>query len=314
MDRMTAHLDRGWELVSKGDTRRAFIAARRALELNNESPEAHNLMGYIHALDGDIEDALSCYRAAMELDEYYLDPILNAADLLVHPESDPAEAVELCEKAIELSLTDEEKLDAVLLLVEALLNLDRTDEARAKLLAARPAAPVAPMYETLLGRACFEVGLPQEAKRHLQRAVEKEPKAVDAWYYLGLLAREEGQRIEAVCHFTQVHELEAKAPLPPWADRLPPLEVVLRDALALLGPEIRALVEGTQFIVEDRPNTDQIGQEIDPRQVVYLTGVDPVAKRFERLWIFRHNLLRCGTTLPNLIEDLAAMIAREANP
>ncbi|MCU0662230.1 MAG: tetratricopeptide repeat protein [Myxococcota bacterium] len=314
MDRLTAHLDRGWELVTKGDTRRAFIAARRALELNEESPEAHNLMGYIHALDGDLEEALSCYRRAMDLDEYYLDPILNAADLLVHPDSDPAEAATLCDKAMEISLTDEERLDAALLLVEALLNMDKVDEARQKLTALQPQAPLRPPYETLLGRALYEVGLLEEAEVHLRQAVTSEPRSADAWYYLALMAREQGSRVEAVRCFAKVHELEKEAPLPPWASRVPPLATVISKAIERLNPELRGLLDGTEILVEDRPSMEQVNLETDPRQAVALRGVDPMAGRFQTLIVFRCNLLRCGTTLVNLAEDLSVMIGREANP
>jgi tetratricopeptide (TPR) repeat protein len=314
MDRLTAHLDRGWELVTKGDTRRAFIAARRALELNDESAEAHNLMGYIHALDGDLEEALSCYRAAMELDEYYLDPLLNAADLLVHPEADPAEAVALCDKAIEISLTEEERLDAALLLVEALLNLDEIEEARRRLSCLRPESTLRPPYEALIGRAFFEVGLLEEARIHLHRAIEGDSRVIDAWYYLALLAREEGERVEAVRCFAKVYELETGAPLPPWASRVPPMAELISKAIERLEPDLRVLVEGARVVVEERPTMEQVRDELDPRQTVALRGVDPEAGRYEQLFVFRRNLLRCGTTLVNLMEDLSVMIAREARP
>ena len=46
MDQFSAHLDRGWDLVQRGDAYGAEHSARRALELNGESPEAYNLLGY----------------------------------------------------------------------------------------------------------------------------------------------------------------------------------------------------------------------------------------------------------------------------
>ena len=52
MDQFSAHLDRGWDLVQKGDTRGAEASARRALELDPNSPEAHNLLGFVAATFG----------------------------------------------------------------------------------------------------------------------------------------------------------------------------------------------------------------------------------------------------------------------
>ena len=57
-------MDRAWQLISKGDGVRALLAARQALAINAESPEVHNLLGCIYAMDGDFEEALSCYEKA----------------------------------------------------------------------------------------------------------------------------------------------------------------------------------------------------------------------------------------------------------
>ena len=93
MDRFSAHIDRAWDLIVKGDTIHALIAAQKALEIDEESPEVHNLLGYIYAMDGDLDEAISNYRQAMVLDDEYVDPVLNTAELLIQSDSDPAEAV-----------------------------------------------------------------------------------------------------------------------------------------------------------------------------------------------------------------------------
>ena len=50
MDQLSAHLDRGWDLAQKGDATGASECGKRALELDPQSPEVHNLLGY--AADG----------------------------------------------------------------------------------------------------------------------------------------------------------------------------------------------------------------------------------------------------------------------
>ena len=55
-------LDRGWDLVQRGDTRGAEASARRALEIDPQSPEAYNLLGYVAALEGEASEAIENYR------------------------------------------------------------------------------------------------------------------------------------------------------------------------------------------------------------------------------------------------------------
>ncbi len=130
MDRFNAHMDRSWDLISRGEVTTAMIAARQALSLDRENPEVHNLLGYIHAVGGDFEDAIDCYRRAIDLDEWYLEPILNAAELLVHPEADPDEAIRLCHRASEMVNEPRELADITLIEVDALLNSGRDSMAR----------------------------------------------------------------------------------------------------------------------------------------------------------------------------------------
>ena len=84
-DQLTAHLDRGWDLAQKGDAAGAIACARRALEIDPQSPEVHNLMGFAAALDGDADEALEHYRQAIALDETYFEAMLNAAEMHASP-------------------------------------------------------------------------------------------------------------------------------------------------------------------------------------------------------------------------------------
>src|SRR5271155_4033830 len=120
-DQLTAHLDRGWDLAQKGDAAGATACARRALELDPQSPEVHNLMGYAAALDGEAEEALEHYRQAIALDESYFEAMLNAAELLIAPLGDYDGAIGQVEEALDYAETDEEVADCMLLKVDALM-------------------------------------------------------------------------------------------------------------------------------------------------------------------------------------------------
>jgi Flp pilus assembly protein TadD len=122
MDQFSAHLDRGWDLAQRGDSRGAELSARRALEIDAQSPEAHNLLGYVAALQGDFEDAIENYRQAIALDDTYLEAMLNAAEVYIHPLGDFEQAISLCEQALDLVENDDELVDALLLYFDALLG------------------------------------------------------------------------------------------------------------------------------------------------------------------------------------------------
>ena len=97
MDQLSAHLERGWDLAQRGDTRGAGASARHALELQPESPEVHNLLGFVAAIDGDCDEAIEAYQQAIDLDDNYVEAMLNAAEIMVHPLGHYDEAIHLCD-------------------------------------------------------------------------------------------------------------------------------------------------------------------------------------------------------------------------
>jgi tetratricopeptide (TPR) repeat protein len=311
MDQLSAHLDRGWDLVSRGETTRALVSARRALDMDEGAPEVHNLLGYIHAVDGDYEEALECYRRALELDEWYLDPMLNAAEILVNPEADPEEAIRLCRLALEVASTPEEMTEASLIEVEALMNLARVDDASSRLAEVGLAESLSPPYLVLVGRLHYEMGNLAEARRFSERALAADDSLADAWYYAGLVARDEGRRIDAVVAFLATRERDLGMAQPPWAAGRPPLGESVTKALEALPPETTVMLESTAVVIEPYPSERQIRDELDPRQVVLIEGVDPARRVFERLWVFSRNVERAVPTAASLVADLAYFIERE---
>ncbi|MDD5306925.1 MAG: tetratricopeptide repeat protein [Deltaproteobacteria bacterium] len=311
MDQLSAHLDRSWDLVSKGETTQALVSARRALDLNGDAPEVHNLLGYIYAVDGDYDEALACYRRALELDEWYLDPMLNAAEILVNPEADPEEAIRLCRMALEVASTPEEMTDASLIEIEALMNLARVDEAALRLAEVGSAEALSPPYLVLVGRLHYEMGNMVEAKRFSEKALAADDTLPDAWYYAGLVARDEGRRIDAVVAFLATRERDLAMASPPWTASRPSLGESVTKALEALPSDALAMLDGSTILIEPYPSERQIRDEMDPRQVVLVEGVDPARRVFEKLWVFSRNVERAVPTAASLAADLAYFIERE---
>src|SRR4051794_14364434 len=192
MDQLSAHLDRGWDLAQKGDAPGASACAKRALELDPQSPEVHNLLGYTAALVGDSDEAIEHYRQAIALDETYLEAMLNAAEVLMYPLGEWDEAIAMCDDALEYAETPEEIADSVLLKVDALMGKGAVEEA-AKAMKSIPEGPFdSPSYVFLIGRAYYEVGQIDKAAPLIEEAANKDPASSDAQYYLGLVRDERG--------------------------------------------------------------------------------------------------------------------------
>ena len=215
MDQFTAHLDRGWDLAQKGDFAGAEASARRAMELESDSPEAHNLLGFSCALRGDHEEALELYQQAIALDDTFLEAVLNAAELCIHPLGDPETALQFCRDALDLVETDEELTDALLLKFDALLSLGREDEAH-QVCEQLPQPPYEnPVHSFLVGRAFFETGRLKEAETLLQDAVTRDPENPEPHYYLGLIRNERGDALGCTRAFLMSRELDLHlAPVP----------------------------------------------------------------------------------------------------
>jgi tetratricopeptide (TPR) repeat protein len=302
MDRLSAHIDRSWDMISRGDNAAALVAARRALQLDRKNPEVHNLIGYIHALDGDFDDALESYRRAIDLDEWYLDPILNAAELLSHPDADPDEAIRLCRRAAELELSSEEHADAALIEIEALFSAGRDGEVVRRLDELEDVEALPPVYRAAIGRAFYDVGEIEKAREHVDAALGADSGLTDAWYCAGLIARDEGRRVDAVRAFLTVRKGDLELPRLPWGASSPEeTTTAVAEAIGRLPVEQRLLLEGAEVRVTPCPDEGQVRDEVDPRQIVLAERVDADRGAFERLWVFSLNLERIAP--PTAISD-----------
>lgn len=310
MDRFSAHMDRSLDLVTRGKVTLALAAAHQALEISPENPEVHNLIGYVHAMSGDFDNALENYRKAIDLDEWYLEPILNAAELLVHPDADPDEAIRLCRRAAEMDLSAQELADVTLVEVDALLGTGREEIARERISQIDEIDSLPATYQTILGRALLDLGEIDEAKALVNRSLVLDPDVSDTWYCAGLIAREEGRRIDAVSAFLTTRELDLKLPRVPWALTVEDLDKIVGNLIVDMQQDFREMLSGTRIMVEEYPSKDQILQEIDPREVMYAQGVDPGRRAFDTLWIFSQNLERVISPL-NMEDGLQKMIENE---
>ncbi|MBW2718822.1 MAG: tetratricopeptide repeat protein [Deltaproteobacteria bacterium] len=291
MDRLSAHLDRGWELVTQGDLNGAMASAEQTLELDGDLPDAHNLIGYIHAANGNLDMALESYRQAIDLDEHYLEAMLNAAELLIHPLGSFAEAIRILDQALESCQTADDI---------ALLGL--------------PEGPFEnQQLEFLIGRAHFELEQTEQAATLIERAAARSDASPDVLYYLGLLRDRQGQADEAPLAFLKTRHLDGLLPRPPWSPTHARFEKIVQAALRDLPPELAQRLEGNLIMVTDLPGLEVVAEGVDPRTPLLLDEMATTGggEDQRRLFVYQRNIERLIRHPLALQEDVLEILHRE---
>jgi tetratricopeptide (TPR) repeat protein len=317
MDQFSAHLDRGWDLAQKGDAAGASACARRALELDPDSPEVHNLLGFTAALRGDAEEALEHYRQAISLDDTYFEAMLNAAEILVHPLGEWDEAVALCDDAYELAETDEEVCDCILLKVDALMAKGDQEAAR-KAMALIPDGPFeSSTYIFLIGRAYYELGDVDRAAPLIEEAARKDPEHAEAQYYLGLVRDERGDIRGATEAFLRARQLDVARGAPTWAPPAEAFATIVRTSLEKLDVILGRYVRDAEVFVTEVPGVELVVDGVDPRALLLLDTApapsedDDGPARPNRLFIYQRNVERVAGSAAAMEEELSSALERE---
>ena len=313
MDRLSAHLDRGWELVTQGDLSGAMASAEQTLELDGDSPDAHNLIGYIHAANGNLDMALEHYRQAIELDEHYLEAMLNAAELLIHPLGNFAEAIRLLDQALESCQTADDIADASVLKVDALLQ--QGDRAAAvELLLGLPEGPFEnQQLDFLIGRAHFELDQIDTAAALIERAASRSDASPDVLYYLGLLRDRQGRTGEASLAFLKTRHLDGLLPRPPWSPSHSRFEKIVQATLRELPDELGRRLEGSLIMVTDLPGLEVVAEGVDPRTPLLLDELAAAGggEDQRRLFVYQRNIERLVRHPLGLQDDVLEILHRE---
>jgi len=313
MDQFSAHLDRGWDLIHRGDLQGAQRSAEKSLEIDAESPEAYNLLGYVYAAQGDHEGALEQYRQAIALDDSFVEAMLNAAEVLIHPVHDFDAAIALIDDALEWTEGDDEVADALLLKFDAHMHQGNR-EAAASLLKTLPEGPFeSPRLDFLVGRAHFEVGELEGAQRYLTRAVEREGESPDTHYYMGLLLDAKGERDCATVEFLRCRELDSGAARPHWALGSGQFERHVRRAVERLDQAHRDALDGALVVVSDLPGAEVVADGVDPRASVLLDALSEreAPPRAGRVFVYQRNAERMIDAPAKLEEELVRLLQSE---
>jgi tetratricopeptide (TPR) repeat protein len=293
--------------------------------LDPQSPEVHNLLGFTAALAGETDEALEHYKQAIALDETYLEAMLNAAEVLMHPIGDFDDAIAYCNDALEYAETPEEIADCILLKVDALLGKGDTEEAKRALMLIPEGPFENPNYTFLVGRAFYEVGDLGRARPLVEEAAKKDAQHPDAHYYLGLARDEEGDAKGAVEAFLRSRAIDMTRPPAPWSPTSETFTGIVQQAVARLDAVLGAYVRNAEMYVVDVPGAELVVDGVDPRALLILdtppasTNLLSVTPKKigsaeipqVRVFIYQRNAERAAGSLDALEEELFRALERE---
>jgi Tfp pilus assembly protein PilF/predicted Zn-dependent protease with MMP-like domain len=325
MDQFTAHLDRGWDLIHRGDLRGAQLSAEKALEIDAQAPEAHNLLGFVKAGQGQAEDALEAYRTALALDDTFVEAMLNAAEVLIHPLHDFDAALAMIDEALELADNPDETADALLLKYDGYTHQGDREGAQ-RVVHSFPEGPFEnARLDFLVGRAHFETGGYGRAKALLEHAIAAEPAFGDAHHTLALVFDAQRNTRAMVRSFLRAREADMALGIAPWAPSTSAFEELARAAIKRLAEPLQAALNEADLVVSDIPGAEVVADGIDPRICALLDagergiGVtnfevdisDPDVPSVRRVFFYQRNFERAVEDAADLPDEIAVVLEEE---
>jgi tetratricopeptide (TPR) repeat protein len=196
--RLETYFLAGFESLQNGSDVEAMHFFEQALRIDGRIAAIHGNIGAIHARRGRVQDALTSYRKAAQLDpdsgdtRFNLGTALAAAGRLV-------EASMALRRATEI---DPSSAEAWANLGNVYLDLEKPDEARGPLERALRLKPTALVHNSL-GTLHFDKGELDLAQRHFESAIRLEPGYDAAYVNLGHVFSRRGDRQRALDMFRE---------------------------------------------------------------------------------------------------------------
>lgn len=333
MDALSAHLDRGWDLLARGELLAARVSADRILEIDPESPDGHTLLGAICAAEGEPEEALDAFRRALDADPEHIDAMLYAAELAIHPLGQIDYAMRLCDEAEELLGDSQDLVEVLVLRAEAHLARGELDKAAAAL-ERLPSPPYAePAHYLRAGRILIDVDQPGRAVTLLEQASQHPSCEIDALYFLGVAREMAGDPQGALCSFLEVYERDRQLPEPVWSQPADAFAGLVKGVLESFPEPVGKALRAAALRIQSYPPIELVAEGFDPRSPVFFAGtwVAPktkasAAKGAKRrrakdggrehvltgVFVYKRNVERFAGSAEAVAEELSRALAQEA--
>jgi len=318
MDQFTAHLDRGWELVARGDYPGAGASVESLQKLEKNSPDVYTLKGAVLWGQGDQETAVEHLKKALELDPDHVDAMIYLAEMLSQEVEYLDEALGYIQNVREL-FNGDFPVEVSVLEAEILWNMERHEEFQVVMGKMHENLDVPITVAFRLGWLLFEAEDYVKAGMWLQRVLDVDNDFADAHYYLGLIDEHFDRHESSLVHFQRTRELDLGAQLEPWSSTAEFFEAQTVRVLSVLSDEYDWLKrERVMTVVLDIPALELVLEGADPRMPVYVStrsSVSPVIMEDEGLKVivvvYKRNMERMCRGSDDVEDVLMDVIRKE---
>ncbi|MDP3980495.1 MAG: tetratricopeptide repeat protein [Chlamydiota bacterium] len=157
--------------------------AKKSLEDDNNNPKTHHYLGSLYDKKGLSREAEQEYRAAISLDDKYIEAYVNLGNLY-YRQKDYAQAVTSLEKALSIAPEDAKIYYLLASVYKEMKAFDKAIKNYSLALRFNPAHVLTYNY---LGVTYYESKQFKDARESFLKAIELDPKFADAYGNLGIL-------------------------------------------------------------------------------------------------------------------------------
>lgn len=296
---------------------RAYEALRKDLP---KDPEVIALGVDILGSQQKDAEALELLEAGIR--ETNQNPILVAghAGLLLDMYDDPDAAIADLEGLLERGCDDEIRMEALLMLGEALLRSQQPEKAVKAAEQALVLDPDEAQAHNLKAQACIDLHLFEQGLKASEQAIQAEEHFAPAYFSMGELREAMGDIAAADKAFALAREHDPDVyNLPVQMDKSA-LEEMLKELPADLSDRLESYFSDVDFAVSDTPVIADLAAcepKLSPSVIMRFIGSaaategDPWQRKPERVEVYRRNLLRACADEDDVAETLAGVLVDE---
>jgi predicted Zn-dependent protease with MMP-like domain/Flp pilus assembly protein TadD len=316
-DRLLAELERGFTALDEGKLDAAATVLERCRRIDRKHPDVIALAAGVADARGDVDEAMTQYRALAELRPDDPIPRISLARLELHDREDPDAALDLLDAAFELIDEEADLIAAIYVKTEALLARGEPEEARAALGELASSAIDDGELALELADLALAAEDPQAAIRWAEVARKAEPALeADALHLLGMAHEQAGDRAAMIAAWQAVRRLDLAAPPAPVHATEDEIERIAAEALDELPPQIRERLQHVPIMIDEVPSEAIIDEGLDPRLLGIFQGPampDGTAQQVEvtTIRLFKRNLERMAEDEEHLAEEVRVTVLHE---
>lgn len=314
-DRLLADLERGFAALDEGRVDDASSILERCQRIDRSHEGVVQLAAGVADAVGDVETALTHYRALAALHPDDPAPRLCIARLQLHDLAEPDEALATLAGAFDFIDDEDDLVFGVKLRAEAQLALG--DVAGAKDSLGELASSVIEDQVLALDLADLALGAedPATAERFLAIVTDDE-YATDARHLRGRAKELRGDHPGAIEDFLAVRAADVAAPLPEWVLSADDIEAIASETFEALPDKIKQHLERVPILIEDLPSEELVKDGVDPRVLGLFSGTPlpeggDLTPTVTNIHLFTKNLARDAQDADDLVDQIRITVIHE---